>query len=476
MPFTRYSEAREALARGETSCERLVSFFLDRIAAVNPALNAFVDVDARGALAEARRLDAALASGARPPLAGLVLGVKDLVCVAGRPLTCGSAILGDFRSSIEATAVERLRAAGAIVIGKTNCDEFGMGSSNEHSVHGPARHPLDPARVPGGSSGGSAAAVAAGLCHAALGTDTGGSIRQPAAFCGIVGLKPTYGRVSRWGLVAYASSFDTIGPMTPDVELSARMLAVMAGSDLRDATSCDEPPGDPVGSLAEGVRGLRVGLPTEYFAEGLDPSVRSCVLAAVDRLAAAGAEIVEVSLPLTRYGIAAYYVLTTAEASSNLSRYDGVRYGRRALGARDLQEVYTRSRDEGFGDEVKRRVLLGTWVLSSGYYDAYYGRAQKARALFRDDFERAFASVDLLATPTTPRPAFRAGAHADDPLAMYLEDVYTVGANLAGLPALSVPCGTVADAGVELPVGLQFLAPRLREDLVLRAARVIEVG
>ena len=473
MPFLRYSDARLALARGETSCERLVSFFLDRIATLNPGLNAFIEVDAEGSLAEARRFDTRLAAGDDLPLAGLVLAVKDLICVAGRRVTCSSRILESFRSSIEATAVERLRQAGAIVIGKTNCDEFGMGSSNENSAFGPVRHPLDPTRVPGGSSGGSAAAVAAGLCHAALGTDTGGSIRQPAAFCGIVGLKPTYGRVSRWGLVAYASSFDTIGPMTPETPLTAQLLTIMAGEDPKDATSSDEPVADWARAATEGIRGLRVGLPTEYFADGLDPAVRAGVLAAVDRLASAGAEIVDVSLPHTQYGIAAYYVLTTAEASSNLARYDGIRYGRRAANARDLESVYTRSRSEGFGDEVKRRIMLGTYVLSSGYYDAYYARAQRARALFRRDFDEAFARVDVLATPATPGPAFRAGAHDRDPLAMYLEDVYTVGANLAGIPAISVPCGTMAADGVDLPVGIQFLAPRFREDLLFRVAGAV---
>jgi aspartyl-tRNA(Asn)/glutamyl-tRNA(Gln) amidotransferase subunit A len=440
-----------------------------------------------------------------------MLAVKDLLCVSGLPVTCGSRMLESFTSVIESTAVTRLREAGAVVLGKTNCDEFGMGSSNENSFFGRAKHPTHPDRVPGGSSGGSAAAVAAGLCHAALGTDTGGSIRQPAAFCGIVGLKPTYGRVSRYGLVAYASSFDTVGPMTPDIDLSARMLEVMAGEDENDGTSSTRPVPAYRDGLTAGVSGLRVGRPREYFEGEIDPQSAQRVDEAVERLRNAGATIVDVSLPHTRYGIAAYYVLTTAEASSNLARYDGVRYGYRADEETVLQSlrsqrselesalkkaasindtpaaqaiqseldalptaldaVYTATRAEGFGDEVKRRIMLGTYVLSAGYYDAYYGRAQRARRVIRSDFDRVFEDVDLLITPADPGSAFEAGSRTDDPMAMYLSDVFTVGASLAGVPGLVVPAGRT-DA--DLPIGVQLLAAPFREHLLLRAGHVLE--
>ncbi|GIV57434.1 MAG: glutamyl-tRNA(Gln) amidotransferase subunit A [Rhodothermaceae bacterium] len=505
MTYLTYGAAREALARGETSCEALVSSFLEKIEAENDRLNAFVAVDAEGALAQARALDDRRARGEDLPLAGMVVAVKDVICIRGQRVTCASRMLEHFTSLYDATVIERLRAAGAVFIGKTNCDEFAMGSSNENSHFGPVRNPLDPDYVPGGSSGGSAAAVAAGMCHVALGSDTGGSIRQPAAFCGVMGLKPTYGRVSRYGLVAYASSFDCIGPFARDVDDLAAVLAVMAGQDPHDATSAPVPVPDYRAALDGGVAGLRIGLPKEYFGEGLDEGIRTAIEKQVARLEAAGATVHDVSLPHTPYGIATYYILTTAEASSNLARYDGVRYGyradeqavRRAMKAErealeaalraaeeagddaaaaeararlDAQEplldrLYAQTRTEGFGDEVKRRIMLGTYVLSAGYYDAYYARAQRVRTLIRRDFERAFETVDVLLTPATPTPPFRLGEKRDDPLAMYLNDIYTVTANLAGIPGLVVPAGRHPSG---LPVGVQLLGPHFGEERLLR--------
>ncbi|MEZ4703321.1 MAG: amidase family protein [Rhodothermales bacterium] len=506
-------EAHAAVVRKETSATELVSSFLSKIDRENARINAFISVDADCARADAAAVDRALASGASLPLAGLVLGVKDVLCLKDGPVTCGSHILEGFSSLFDATAVQRLKEAGAVVIGKTNCDQFAMGSSNETSYFGPVRNPLDPDLVPGGSSGGSAAAVAADLCVAALGTDTGGSIRQPAAFCGVVGLKPTYGRVSRYGLVAYASSFDTIGPLTRSVRDAALLLQTMAGQDANDATSAPLPVPSYLDNLDGGVAGLRVGLPGEYFADGLDAGIRAVVDEQVARLEAAGASIVPVSLPNTAYGIATYYILTTAEASSNLARYDGVRYGYRAdlreirrrsdqerkeLDAaiataeragdpdtvaslrtkRDeqrslLQELYVQTRSEGFGDEVKRRIMLGTYVLSSGYYDAYYARAQRVRTLIRRDFEAAFEQADVLITPATPTLPFALGSKSDDPLAMYLQDVYTVTANLAGIPGLVVPVGG-HPAG--LPVGLQLLGRHFDEATLLRVGQTVMQG
>ena len=508
-----FAEARRALDAGETSCEELVSSFLDRIDEHNDRLNAFTTVDRDGALNHARYLDSQRDRGNPRPLAGLVLGIKDNICIRGYPVSCGSKMLKDFSSLYDATVIERLRDAGAIFIGKTNCDEFGMGSSNETSHFGPVRNPHDPERVPGGSSGGSAAAVAAGLCHAALGSDTGGSVRQPSAFCGIVGLKPTYGRVSRSGLVAFASSLDVIGPMTNSVEDAATLLHVIAGEDERDSTSAPVEVPDYTEALTGSVDGLTVGLPTEYFAsDGLDPNIREVVEAQVDRLADHGAQIEEISLPHTEYGVATYYLLATAEASSNLARYDGIRYGHRA----DLQDtkadlrerrrelkdalaaartqgnderaaeleaeledetsaldaLYTKTRTEGFGDEVKRRIMLGTYALSAGYYDKYYEKAQRARTLIRHDFDRAFETVDVIVTPTTPTPPFRLGEKTDDPLEMYLNDIYTVTANLAGLPALSVPAGAHPEPP-HLPVGLQLLGPHFDEATLLQAGDVL---
>ncbi len=471
-----FSDARRALKREETSCEVLVSSFLERIDAENDRLNALLTVDAEGALNHARYLDSQLQLGHDRPLAGLVLAVKDNISVRGQQLTCASRMLEDFTASYDAAVIQRLREAGAIFIGKANCDEFAMGSSNETSHFGPVRHPASAEHVPGGSSGGSAAAVATGLCHAALGSDTGGSVRQPAAFCGVVGLKPTYGRVSRHGLVAFASSLDTVGPLTRSVEDAARLLHVLAGHDAADATSADVEVPDYTAALeGASVEGLRIGMPKEYFGEELDEHVRAAVEARAERLRAAGAEIVEVSLPHTEHVLAAYYVIATAEASSNLARYDGVRYGHRApieeaTGAEEgaaeaLAGWYAASRTEGFGAEVRRRILLGTHVLSAGSYDAYYAQAQKARALIRHDFERAFEAVDVLLTPTTPTPAFRAGSKGD-PLAMYESDAYTVAANMAGVPALSVPAGAHPESG--LPVGLQLIGRPFDEALLLQ--------
>jgi aspartyl-tRNA(Asn)/glutamyl-tRNA(Gln) amidotransferase subunit A len=507
-----FAEAHRALDAGETTCEALVSSFLDRIDDQNDELNAFTTVDRDGALNHARYLDSQRERGNARPLAGLVLAVKDNICIRGYPVTCGSKMLKDFSSLYDATVIERLRDAGAIFIGKTNCDEFAMGSSNETSYHGPVRNPHDTDYVPGGSSGGSAAAVAAGMCHAALGSDTGGSVRQPSAFCGVVGLKPTYGRVSRSGLVAFASSLDVIGPLANSVEDVATLLNVMAGEDPNDSTSAPVDVPDYTRALTGEVEGLKVGLPDEYFTEGLDPDIRDMVRDQVATLEEQGAEVERVSLPHTEYGVATYYLLATAEASSNLARYDGIRYGFRA----DLQEtkqelrerrkelkselsaartqgneervaeleaelddeqsaldaLYTRTRTEGFGDEVKRRIMLGTYALSAGYYDKYYEKAQRVRTLIRHDFDQAFEDVDVLVTPTTPTPPFQLGAKTDDPLEMYLNDIYTVTANLAGIPGLTVPVGS-HPKNEDLPVGLQLLGPHFDESVLLQVGDVL---
>jgi len=484
MEYLTYADARRALERGETSCEALVSSFLERIEADNPRLNAFISVDPEGALAQARALDERLARGEPlPPLGGLVLAVKDVICIKDQRVTCGSRMLENFVSLYDATVIARLREAGAIFIGKTNCDEFAMGSSNETSYFGPARNPINPDYVPGGSSGGSAVAVAARMCQAALGSDTGGSIRQPAAFCGIVGLKPTYGRVSRYGLVAYASSFDTIGPMTHTIEDAARLLQVIAGVDRWDSTSAPVEVPDYLEALDQPIKGLRIGLPREYFAEGLDPEFRQVLEERAAQLEAVGAVVQEVSLPHTEYGIATYYILATAEASSNLARYDGIRYGyradvqqiRRELAESDsddsvIYRLYVRSRSEGFGTEVKRRIMLGTYVLSAGYYEAYYAKAQRVRRLIRQDFDRAFEQVDVLLTPASPTPPFPLGSKLSDPLEMYLSDVYTVTANLAGIPGLVVPVGTHSSG---FPVGAQLLGRHFDEATLLRVGRAL---
>jgi len=472
-------QAADLLEQRQVSAVELTRAALDRVTATNGDLNSFISVDADGALEQAGRIDEQRREGADlGPLAGIPTAVKDVICVRGRRTTCGSRILKDYVAPYDATAVTHLRDAGAVLVGKTNCDEFAMGSSNENSHFGPVRNPVDAERVPGGSSGGSAAAVAARQVPVALGSDTGGSVRQPAGYCGVVGLKPTYGRVSRYGLVAYASSLDQIGPLTRDVGDAALILNAICGSDPQDATSLGTPVPDFLGKLEAGVSGLKIGLAREHFAEGLDPEIRAAVETAAASLTAAGAEVVDVSLPVAGdpgYCIGTYYIIAMAEASANLARYDGIKYGHRATGddvdPRDLLELYCRSRSDGFGTEVKRRIMLGTYVLSAGYYDAYYLKAQKTRSLVRGDFDRAFAQCDLILSPVAPTTAFRIGEQIDDPLQMYLNDIYTVSVNLAGIPGICVP---VASSSQGLPIGAQLLAPALGEEPLLRAARVLE--
>ena len=462
------AQLRRLLTAGEISAADIVRSLDSAIAARDGVTGAYLFRDTDAALAEAAAADLS------KPLGGIPVGLKDVINLAGQPLTCGSKILaGHYTSPYDATVVSRLRAAGAVPFGKLNMDEFAMGSSTENSALQVTRNPVDPTRVPGGSSGGSAAAVAAGEAIATLGTDTGGSIRQPASFCGVVGLKPSYGRVSRFGLVAYASSLDQIGPVTRTVEDAALVLNAIAGPDERDSTSAQNAPvEDYTAAVRQDVKGLRIGLPKEYFIDGIDPEVKAAVEAAVRELESQGAEIREVSLPHTQYAIATYYIIATAEASANLARFDGIRYGHRCENPADLRDLYDRSRAEGFGPEVKRRIILGTYVLSSGYYDAYYLRAQKVRALIRQDFDRVFQEVDVLACPTSPTPAFKLGEHTKDPLEMYLADIFTIAANLAGICGISVPCGhTAATADTPaLPIGLQFLGRSMGESQILRAA------
>ncbi|NRA01239.1 MAG: Asp-tRNA(Asn)/Glu-tRNA(Gln) amidotransferase subunit GatA [Myxococcales bacterium] len=460
-------ELSACVARGEASCVEAVGASLDRVAAVDDQVGAFLSLRSEAALREASEADRARAKGAeRGPLHGLPFAVKDNLVSPDFETSCASRILRGMRAPYEATVLARLRKAGMVALGTTNMDEFAMGSSCENSSVKPTRNPWDLARVPGGSSGGSAAAIAAREVPVALGSDTGGSIRQPAALCGVVGLKPTYGRVSRYGLVAFASSLDQVGPLTHSARDAALLLGVIAGNDPLDSTSLDAPVPDYTSELSGSIAGLRVGLPREFFdAKGLDPGTREALDAALATLEELGAIPVELSLPLTEYAIAAYYLICTAEASSNLSRYDGVKYGLRVPGD-SLDEMYLNTRSSGFGGEVKRRILLGTFVLSAGYYDAYYRKAQQVRTLVRRDFEAAFERCDLIATPTTPGPAWPLGERVDDPLAMYLSDVFTVSVNLAGLPALSVPCGRSG----RLPVGLQMIGRPLDEPTLLRAA------
>ncbi len=463
-------DARRALQAGETSVEKITEGFLGAVES-GKHLNAFLNVSGPRALEQARRVDKRRAAGDAGPLAGMVVAVKDVLCMKGERTTCGSRMLENFVSLYDATAVARLRDADAVLIGKTNMDEFAMGSSTENSAFGPVRNPVDETRVPGGSSGGSCVAVAGGMAHAALGTDTGGSIRQPAAFCGVVGLKPTYGRVSRYGLVALSSSFDQIGPFANSVRDAARVLQVIAGRDERDSTSAPVEVPAFEAAMSGNVRGKRIGLPVEAFGEGLAPEIRQAIDRCVETLRAGGAVVSDVRLPHSPYNISAYYILMTAEASSNLARYDGARYGHRSGEARDLASMYTRSRSEGFGTETKRRIMLGTYVLSAGYYDAYYRKAQKVRRLIQNDFLEAFRSVDCLLMPTTPTTAFAFGEKIDDPLAMYLSDIYTVSANLAGIPALSLPAGT---DGRGLPIGVQILGPHFGEPAILNVAEYLE--
>jgi aspartyl-tRNA(Asn)/glutamyl-tRNA(Gln) amidotransferase subunit A len=463
-----YQEFRRRLDAGETTCVEMVEGALRR-AGETGDLNAFLVLFPERALQRAAEIDAAVKAGSAGPLAGMTVAVKDNIAVEGAQLTCGSKILTGFTSLYSATAIRRLEDAGAIVVGKTNMDEFAMGSSNESSYFGPALHPLDTGRVPGGSSGGSGVAVAADICHGALGSETGGSVRQPAAFLGVVGAKPTYGRVSRFGLVAFASSLDQISPFARSVHDAAAILEAIAGLDENDSTSSSEPVA-PFSSSLDGadVRGLRVGVPKEYFIDGMHSSVVASLDDVRARLRDGGAEIVEISLPHTEYTIPCYYVIATAEASSNLARFDGARYGYRSPNATTLDEMYEMSRSEGFGAEVKRRIMLGTFVLSSGYYDAYYRKAQQVRRLIHDDFASAFADVDLILTPTTPSPAFRLGEKASDPIAMYLSDIFTAAVNLAGVPAISIPSGRDPESG--LPVGVQFIARHFDEVGMFRAA------
>ncbi|MEX1315799.1 MAG: Asp-tRNA(Asn)/Glu-tRNA(Gln) amidotransferase subunit GatA [Synechococcaceae cyanobacterium] len=474
------AEWRGRLERGEVSARELTDRCLARIEAVDDSLHAFLEVTAERARADADRIDAARAAGeSLPPLAGVPLAIKDNLCTQGIRTTCSSRMLESFVPPYESTVTGRLWQAGAVLLGKTNLDEFAMGSSTETSAFGPSRNPWDPQRVPGGSSGGSAAAVAAGECLGSLGSDTGGSIRQPASFCGVVGLKPTYGRVSRWGLVAFASSLDQVGPFSRSVADAAEILQVIAGADPRDSTCLTAPVPDYTAALQQPVAGLRVGIVRECFeAEGLAPEVKAAVMAAAEQLQTLGCELVDVSCPRFNDGIATYYVIAPSEASANLARYDGVKYGYRASldeggGSASLAEMTARSRAEGFGDEVQRRILIGTYALSAGYVDAYYRKAQQVRTLIRRDFDRAFETVDVLLTPTSPTTAFRFGAHSDDPLAMYLADLLTIPANMAGLPAISVPCGFDAQG---LPIGLQLIAGVLQEPRLLQVAHHYETA
>jgi len=464
-------ELRQLLIQREVSVTDVVTAFLERIDVIDPHIKAYLSVLADRALAQAREFDSGVKSLELSPLAGIPLAIKDVICMSGTTTTCGSRMLENFRPPYDATVIKRLSDAGAIFLGKTNMDEFAMGSSTENSAFGPTRNPWDLTCVPGGSSGGSAAAVAADLCTGSLGTDTGGSIRQPASFCGVVGLKPTYGRVSRFGLVAFASSLDQIGPITKNVEDAAITLGVLAGYDPFDSTSVNEPVQDYRSLLSESIRGLKLGIPKEYFVSGLDPDVKTAVQQAIASCAALGAEIVDVSLPHTDYGVAAYYIIAPAEASSNLARYDGVKYGFRADESRELLSMYSRTRSLGFGAEVKRRIMLGTYVLSAGYYDAYYRKASQVRSLIRQDFLDAFASCDAILTPVAPIPAFKLGEKTDDPLQMYLSDVCTLPGSLAGVPGVSVPCGLSSNGS---PIGLQILGPHFREDLILRIAYQFE--
>ena len=474
MPHTlTIHELTARLAAKELTAGEATQACLDRVAAIDGELKAFIDHDAKDALAQAEAADRSLAEGVShdaKPLLGVPIAIKDVIAVKDQPLSCASKILGKFNSPYEATVISKLRDAGAVVFGRLNMDEFAMGSSTENSAFGPARNPWDTDRIPGGSSGGSAVAVAADECIASLGSDTGGSIRQPASLCGCVGLKPTYGRVSRFGLVAYASSLDQIGPLTKDARDAAIMLNIISGHDAQDSTSVSRDVPDYTGALNGEIKGTKIGLPKEYQVAGLDPEVKSKVDIAVAKLEELGAEVREITLPHTEYAIAAYYIIATAEASANLARFDGVRYGERVEGMGPI-EMHCATRGAGFGEEVKRRIILGTYVLSSGYYDAYYLRAQKARTLIRNDFLKAFEEVDLIVSPTSPTAAFKIGEKVDDPLQMYLSDIYTISANLASICGISIPCGFTS---ANLPVGLQLLGRPFGEEQLLRAAHAYE--
>ena len=471
---TSIPEVRAAVRDAKPTATQLAQLCFQEIETQNPTINAYLAVSTERALSAAAAVDQLAAQGGPlPSLAGVPVGIKDVLVMKGSPATAGSRVLEGYRPPYDATVVKRLEAAGAVLVGKLNCDEFAMGSSNENSGYGPVRNPAALDRVPGGSSGGSAAAVAAGMAVATLGTDTGGSIRQPASFCGVVGLLPTYGRVSRYGLIAFASSLDRVGPFTRTVRDAATMLGVIAGHDPLDATSSREPVPDYVQALEQPVKGLRVGVPAEYFAEGLDAEVRAAVENTIEQLRNAGCSIHPVSLPHTRYAVPTYYLVATAEASANLARFDGVRYGVRAKDAHTLNAMYRESRELGFGPEVKRRILLGTYALSAGYYDAYYKKAQQVRTLLTRDFLAAFEQVDVLVTPTAPTPAFKLGEKTDDPLSMYLADIYTVTASLAGICGISVPCGQSRQG---LPIGAQILGRHFDEATVLRVAQAVETA
>ena len=472
LKFLTIDAARTAVQERKTTAQALAEAHYARIQQEDGQIGAFLTLSKERALEQADRIDRMAAEGKTlPALGGVPVGIKDVMSTRGVRTTAGSKILENYIPPYDGTAVARMEAAGAVVLGKMNCDEFAMGSSNENSAYHPVHNPRDLSRVPGGSSGGSAAAVAADMAVVTLGSDTGGSIRQPASFCGVVGLMPTYGRVSRYGLIAFASSLDHIGPLAKTVKDSAIVLRTIAGRDPMDSTSADVAVPDYVGELDKPVRGMKLGVAKEYFSEGLDDEVRQAVEAAIDKLKALGCDVVPVSLPHTPYAIPTYYLIATAEASSNLARYDGVRYSRRARGVNTLSEMYRRSRDEGLGAEVKRRIMLGTYALSAGYYDAYYLKAQKVRTLLTRDFDEAFRKVDAIVTPTSPTAAFRLGEKSNDPLAMYLADIYTVTADLAGIPGISVPCGETKE---KLPIGLQILGKHFAESTILRVAHAYE--
>jgi len=461
-------QARTLLEKKEISSEALTRSVLERIDAVNARLNAYITVTADAAMARARRADGVISRGKAASLTGIPLAVKDLICTRGTRTTCGSKILENFIPPYDAAVIQKLRRAGAIIVGKLNMDEFAMGSSNEHSAFGPTLNPWDPTRIPGGSSGGSATAVAADMCLGALGSDTGGSIRQPASHCGVVGLKPTYGRVSRFGLVAFASSLDQIGPLAKNVTDCALLLNAVAGYDSADSTSVSRPVPDYTGFLSPGLKDMTVGIPEEYrSAEGLDPDVFRAVTAAVEKIEERGAKVVPVSLPHTTYAVAAYYVIAPSEASSNLARYDGVKYGWRDTDTETLMDMYRHTRAAGFGPEVQRRIIIGTYALSAGYYDAYYKKASQVRSLIIEDFKKAFEQCDVIASPVAPTPAWKIGELSDDPLSMYLSDIFTLSANLAGIPGMSVPCGFSKN---RLPIGLQLMGPHFAEGTLLKVA------
>jgi aspartyl-tRNA(Asn)/glutamyl-tRNA(Gln) amidotransferase subunit A len=464
------SQLRQQLTAGATTPTAILEKLAGEISTRDPQTGAYLSHNLQAALAEAAAADLSL------PLGGIPIAIKDNLNVLGQPCTCGSKFLENYIAPYDATVIKKLRAAGAIPFGRMNQDEFAMGSSTENSALGKTCNPHDPSRVPGGSSGGSAAAVADRTAIAALGSDTGGSIRQPASHCGIVGLKPSYGRVSRYGLVAFASSLDQIGPLTQSVEDAALILQAIAGFDPADSTSLDVPVPDYLATLNHGVKGMKLGIPKEYFGHGIHPGVRAQVEKSIHSLSAQGAELVEISLPHTEYAVATYYVIAPAEASSNLSRFDGIRYGHRAPNPTDILDLYKKSREQGFGPEVKRRIILGTYILSSGYYNAFYSHAQKVRTLIRQDFENAFEKVDAILSPVVPSPARKIGLSGSDPLHEYLADIFTIAANLAGIPGIAIPCGTVPSGdGKNLPVGIQILGPHLGEAKLLQIAKAAEL-